>query len=310
MCWHPCAMNTIAKYDRAASNWEHRISRNGYCAAYKDFLKNNVRTSGAVLDVGTGTGTFARVWVEAGGSHDLTLLDPAWEMLAAAQANLAKIHVVPKIEQTQIENFNPEKPYNTILAAHVIEHCAAPNLALHRFANWLEPGGQLFLVVSKPHWCNWIIWLRFRHRWFNAFKVRQMAESAGLIPLETHFFSIGPTQSNEPRLPLYQTQKGNKMIVAHVHFSVVANDRQAALDALLAEIASVRAMQGCLAFMPFADPVDDTRLGVLHEWETEADFAVYGSSDAFKTLGQVLRPMMTAPPVSRRFDAELLEAVN
>lgn len=96
------------------------------------------------------------------------------------------------------------------------------------------------------------------------------------------------------------------MIVAHVHFSVAASRRQAALDALLAEVELVRTMKGCLAFTPFADPTDNTRLGVLHEWAAGEDFAAYIASDAFTTLGQVLRPMMTAPPISRRFDATLL----
>lgn len=185
-------MNTNAKYNRAASNWEQSIARNGYSAAYEGFLKNHINASGAVLDAGTGTGTFARIWAEAGGSRDLTLFDPSQKMLAAAEANLAAIDVTPKVAQAQVENFNPSTPYTTILAAHVIEHCAAPELALRRFADWLEPRGRLFLIVSKPHWCNWLIWLRFRHRWFSAPKVHQMADNAGLISLDTHVFQSGP----------------------------------------------------------------------------------------------------------------------
>lgn len=100
------------------------------------------------------------------------------------------------------------------------------------------------------------------------------------------------------------------MIIAHVTFSVAAKSRQAALDVLVSEIAGVRAMHGCLAFVPFVDPSDETSLGVLHEWETAADFGAYATSDGFAAVGQVLRPMMTAPPMSRRFDATLLESVN
>lgn len=97
------------------------------------------------------------------------------------------------------------------------------------------------------------------------------------------------------------------MLIAHVHFAVIAAERSAAVNALLAEVKDVRAMKGCLTFIPFADPTDETRLGVMHEWESAADFAAYGASDAFKSLGQVLRPMMTATPISRRFDATLQE---
>ncbi len=98
------------------------------------------------------------------------------------------------------------------------------------------------------------------------------------------------------------------MLVAHVHFSVAVNDKAAALEALLAEVESVRSMAGCLRFIPFADPTDETRLGVVHEWEDTTDFAHYLESNAFKNLGATLRPMMTAPPLSRRFDATLQAA--
>lgn len=189
---HTHPMKTIARYDRAASNWELRIFQNGYLTAYQELLKSEIKGSGRVLDAGTGTGTFARVWAEAGGSRDLTLFDPSWKMLNAAQANLATINVIPKIVQARVEDFEPQTPYATILAAHVIEHCAAPGMALRHFADWLEPGGRLFLVVSKPHWCNWLIWLRFRHRWFSAKTVLQMASNVGLTPLKTHAFQSGP----------------------------------------------------------------------------------------------------------------------
>lgn len=163
----------------------------GYSAAYAGLLKNRINPYGAVLDAGTGTGTFARVWAEAGGSKDLTLLDPSQAMLAAAQANLGAVDVAPKVELASIEAFDTSVPYATILAAHVIEHCPAPELALQNFADWLEPEGRLFLVVSKPHWCNWLIWLRYRHRWFSAQQVYQMAARAGLHALGTHVFKSG-----------------------------------------------------------------------------------------------------------------------
>ena len=63
------------------------------------------------------------------------------------------------------------------------------------------------------------------------------------------------------------------MFITHVHFAVAADDRQAALETLLAEAPSVRAMRGCRTFLPMLDGADACRLGVLHEWETHEDFA-------------------------------------
>lgn len=100
------------------------------------------------------------------------------------------------------------------------------------------------------------------------------------------------------------------MIVAHVTFNVEAKNRDAALQVLVCELESVRAMRGCLAFVPFVDPSNKTSVGVLHEWESEADFAAYTGSTSFADVGKVLRPMATAAPISRRFDATLLETVN
>jgi quinol monooxygenase YgiN len=100
------------------------------------------------------------------------------------------------------------------------------------------------------------------------------------------------------------------MLIAHVYFTVAAGDRQKALDTLLAEAPTVRAMKGCRAFIPFPDPTNPEGMGVLHEWEDGEDFAAYVSSPGFAEMGKTLRPMMISAPVSRRFDARLLETVN
>jgi quinol monooxygenase YgiN len=99
------------------------------------------------------------------------------------------------------------------------------------------------------------------------------------------------------------------MLIAIVEFTVSKVDRDAALAALLDEAPTVRAMAGCIAFRPFADPEDTTICGIVHEWETEAAFNGYASSPGFAAVGQILRPMMTAPPISRRFSAKMIETV-
>ena len=100
------------------------------------------------------------------------------------------------------------------------------------------------------------------------------------------------------------------MLIAHVQFTVSASDRPAALKVLLADHLSIRAMPGCLAFVPFVDATNDTGLGVLHEWQNAKDFETYASSDNFSTMSQALRPMMTSAPISHRFDATPIEAVD
>lgn len=100
------------------------------------------------------------------------------------------------------------------------------------------------------------------------------------------------------------------MFIAHLRFPIASRDRQTATDALVAGIETVRAMRGCIAFHPIHDPTDDGVLGVVHEWETEADFEAYTASEVFRAFGALIRPLMTGKPLSRRFRAELIAVAN
>jgi quinol monooxygenase YgiN len=99
------------------------------------------------------------------------------------------------------------------------------------------------------------------------------------------------------------------VFIAIVDFSTTAADRPAALAQLDGERGRVRAMPGNLAFRVYALREDDSGVSVMHEWADEASLDGYLRSDVFARLGQVLRPMMTQAPASRRFRAQLLETV-
>lgn len=100
------------------------------------------------------------------------------------------------------------------------------------------------------------------------------------------------------------------MLIAHVKFTVSAENRALAIDTLKQEVEAVCAMKGCIAFIPFLDPTNTQDVGVLHEWDSADDFAAYNASDSFAIVSQVLRPIMISPPVSSRFDAVLIKTVN
>lgn len=99
------------------------------------------------------------------------------------------------------------------------------------------------------------------------------------------------------------------MFIAILDFSTDAADRPAALAQLEAERDQVRAMPGYVAFRVYASREDQIGVTVVHEWDDEASFGGYLGSDSFARLGEVLRPLMTGMPVSRRFRADLLESV-
>ncbi|MBV1849323.1 putative quinol monooxygenase [Catellatospora tritici] len=99
------------------------------------------------------------------------------------------------------------------------------------------------------------------------------------------------------------------MLIAIVDFDTAATDRPAALAQLDREGALVRAMPGNVAFRVHACRENDTGITIVHEWTDETSFAGYQRSESFARSGEVLRPMMTGAPVSRRFRAELVETV-
>jgi quinol monooxygenase YgiN len=53
----------------------------------------------------------------------------------------------------------------------------------------------------------------------------------------------------------------------------------------------------------------DGAVAVIHEWADQPSFAAYLASDSFARSSEVIRPLMSEPPVSRRFQASLVETV-
>jgi len=184
-------MDIVSKYNQDAANWDVKLRKRGYSNAYTQFLKKHVGSSQPTLDVGAGTGLFADAWLSAGGCRDLTLLDPSAAMLSLARKRFADPSIKLKSVQARLEDYGSGDRFGTVLAAHVLEHCYDPQGALAKLATHLGQGGQMILVVSKPHWCNWLIWLRYRHRWFSSAEVESWAKSAGLLHKTTHQFANG-----------------------------------------------------------------------------------------------------------------------
>ena len=99
------------------------------------------------------------------------------------------------------------------------------------------------------------------------------------------------------------------MLIALLDLRTTKADRSLALAQLDREKDEIRAMPGNLDFRVYAARDDEEAVVVIHEWADESSFASYLSSDAFTRSGAVLGPLVTSPPVSRRFRAALLETV-
>lgn len=186
---------TTLRYDTAAPKWRDKMRILGYYDAYLGFLSAGrcaPERHDQVVDIGAGTASFAEAWVAIHGQPgQLTLLDPSPAMLAHGQNALRGRGVEPRIVQGLLGAVHLE-PADVALAAHVIEHCPDPLLALEQIHGLLRPGGRLYLVVSKPHWCNAIIWLQWRHRTFGRAEILALLDQAGFDCVSEYSFPAGP----------------------------------------------------------------------------------------------------------------------
>jgi len=187
--------HTTLQYDTAAPRWGDKMRALGYYDSYLGFLSAQPQQAdrGAyVIDVGAGTAAFAEAWVALNGPlGELTLLEPSRAMLDRGQAALRRRGVEPKLVQASLGESDIERA-DAALAAHVIEHCADPLIALRQIHDLLRPGGRLYLVVSKPHWCNAIIWVQWRHRTFRRDQILDLVREAGFDIESVYVFPSGP----------------------------------------------------------------------------------------------------------------------
>ncbi|CUH43138.1 class I SAM-dependent methyltransferase [Ruegeria atlantica] len=182
------------KYDAAAPGWADKMRLLGYFDAYLGFLSigsaDDLGRNG--LDVGCGTGAFAEARAVIQPEGKVTLLEPSGKMLKQAEGALALRGVTTQTARSRLEDFPPAQPFDCVLAAHVLEHCDNPTDALRHMRRQAAPAAKLWLVVSKPHWCNAIIWLQWRHRSYRPQQVAKMLKEAGWVLEAEHSFPTGP----------------------------------------------------------------------------------------------------------------------
>lgn len=190
------ASDLSGKYDAAASGWADKMRLLGYFDAYLGFLTADGFRAPAgfrLLDIGCGTGAAAEAWVAVqGADSDVTLLDPSAEMLVRASGALSRRNARSSVTQDLLETHRPDRPYDGLLAAHVIEHAADPLDWLRSARTLVREGGQLWIVVSKPHWCNAIIWVQWRHRAYRAQQMRDLFQASGWTLEREYAFPAGP----------------------------------------------------------------------------------------------------------------------
>lgn len=182
-------------YNRIAAKWQAKLEYLGFPDAYTRLATSLPLPGPAplrVLDVGCGTGDLALAFLRTHGrNHSVTLLDPAADMLDFAVAALRETGVTPNPVSGRLGD-PTGGPFDVVLCAHVVEHMSEIADALRLLRREVRDGGSLLLVVSKPHWCSRLVWLRWRHATHRPEAVLAALEATGFGAVEMRPLGSGP----------------------------------------------------------------------------------------------------------------------
>lgn len=141
-------------WQREGSAYDTRSEHGIFSASERRLWTAELATipdSGRVLDIGTGTGFVALLAAELG--HQVTGIDPAPTMLAAARARAANqgVNVTFKEGVTERLPFD-DASFDAVTARHVIWTLLEPAQAFAEWHRILIPGGKLLADCTlDPH---------------------------------------------------------------------------------------------------------------------------------------------------------------
>lgn len=108
----------------------------------RDFLWEHVRP-GRILNLGLGYGA----WDERLGERDdeVVGLDLDAALVEHFRARFPRVRYV----HTDVYAYEPDGPFDTIVASHFLEHVEQPVELLRRMRRWLAPGGHIVILVPN-----------------------------------------------------------------------------------------------------------------------------------------------------------------
>jgi 2-polyprenyl-3-methyl-5-hydroxy-6-metoxy-1,4-benzoquinol methylase len=121
-----------------------------YIAGARDALYTHV--SGRVLNVGLGYG----VWddrLNRDRNIQVTGLDIELKLVREFTGRYSGITYVC----ADVLTYQPDEPFDTIIASHLIDRVDDPVTLLRRFASWLKPSGRVIVVVPNANSLHRII---------------------------------------------------------------------------------------------------------------------------------------------------------
>lgn len=131
------------RYYLATDVQDHRIENRMQIDSAARLL-GRLPPGASVLELGYGDGLLTQALCDGG--YDAELLEGSPLLCARARARHGPALWV---HEAMFEAFSPERPFDAVLALHVLEHVDDPVGLLARIAGWVRPGGLVLLVVPN-----------------------------------------------------------------------------------------------------------------------------------------------------------------
>lgn len=133
-----------------------------------------------VLDVGTGSGIFARQLLDEGLCDSAVCLDPNHPEEKTENYNGKQIHFVKTIEKSS---------YKLILMIDVIEHVPDDEALLKQYVDSLEAGGHVLISVPAFQfiWSGHDVFLE-HYRRYTIETIEALVKKVGIVPVKTRYF--------------------------------------------------------------------------------------------------------------------------
>ncbi len=181
---------TLARaYDRQSTRWPRVLRRFGFPAAYRTLAGRVLAKVGPrvgeghlqVLDAGIGTGAMAEAVVDAwAGPVAVNGVDVSNAMLVAARKRLSGCVERLDLQVADLTGLpESDRQFDMVLAGHVLEHTADPDIALAEAYRVLRPGGYLVAAVTKQSLAGAAIGLMWRVRSAGPEQVARWIKRAG-----------------------------------------------------------------------------------------------------------------------------------
>ena len=141
------------QYDRAAGAYDRRWA--GYVRETLGLLADHaaIGPGERVLDVGCGTGAFARRLVDANPAQSVTGADVSAGMLAEARRKLGDAPNVRFVEARAEALPFPDGAFEVVVSASALHYARRPGAALAEIARVLRPGGRaVVLDWDRSRW--------------------------------------------------------------------------------------------------------------------------------------------------------------